>query len=173
MTTVTAPTPPSSPSAIDVAQLYPLLNRKLARIVISEITAPDQLVEEACQIAWSRLLLHAHRIEPIAVLSWLANTAKHETVRLLVRRQRDLSLDELLDAGAELELPQTPSLEELFGQRERIRAAWHLNTRQRRALWLRAAGLSHDEIAAVTGDSRRTVERHLQRARHSVRRLAG
>src|ERR1700728_264049 len=99
MTTVTAP-PPSSPSAIDVAQLYPLLNRKLARIVISEIAAPDQLVEEACQIAWSRLLLHTPRTEPIAVLSWLANTAKHETVRLLMRGQRDLSLDELLDAGA-------------------------------------------------------------------------
>lgn len=174
MTTVTASTPPSPVPAIDLAQLYPLLNRDLARIVISEITAPDQLVEEACQIAWSRLLGHAQVVEPIAVLAWLAKTAKHEALKLLKRQQRDVSLDQILDSGADAALPvSTPSLDELLWQRERIRAVSCLSGRQRRALWLQAAGLSYEEIAAVTGDSRRTVDRQLLRARRRVRLLAG
>ena len=38
-------------------------------------------------------------------------------------------------------------------------------------MWLRAAGLSHVEMAAYTGDSVRTVERQIVRATHRMREL--
>ena len=38
-------------------------------------------------------------------------------------------------------------------------------------LWLRALGLSYGEIASLTGDTTRTVERQLLRAKGSLHRL--
>jgi RNA polymerase sigma factor (sigma-70 family) len=165
--------PPTTPTPIDVAQLYPRLSRRLEQIVSFEIDAPDPVIEDACQLAWSRLIRHADRVDPASVLSWLVCTAKRDAVKLLRREQRDASLEAVLESIGEAALKRcTPSLEELVGQRQRIGAVSALPSRQRRALWLHAAGQSYGEIAVLTGDTRRTVERQLLRARRNARALA-
>jgi RNA polymerase sigma factor (sigma-70 family) len=168
---MTAPQP-TALSPIDVAQLYPRLSRRLQQIVGFEIDAPDPVIEDACQLAWSRLLRHADRVEPASVLSWLVCTAKREAVKLLRREQRDASLEAVLESRGEAALPRTPSLEDVIGQRQRIAAVVALPERQRRALWLHASGHSYGEIVELTGDTRRTVERQLLRARRNARALA-
>jgi RNA polymerase sigma factor (sigma-70 family) len=57
--------------------------------------------------------------------------------------------------------------------REALRALAELPERQAHLLARQAAGLSYDEIAAETGDSRRTVDRQLGRARAQIREAGG
>ena len=57
-------------------------------------------------------------------------------------------------------------LEELAGRRARLLG---VSPRQRMLLGLQGLGLSYDEISAVTGDSRRTVQRQLLRGRAALR----
>lgn len=53
--------------------------------------------------------------------------------------------------------------------RERRAMLAALSARQRRLLALQGLGFSYEEISALTGDSRRTVERQLQRGRAALR----
>ena len=56
----------------------------------------------------------------------------------------------------------------LIAASEQIRAA-RLRPREARVLGLRAAGYSRAEIAELTGESRRTIDRQLGRARRKLR----
>ncbi len=157
----------------DLGELYLALAPRLERIVRLDVRAPDAVIEDACQFAWSRLLYHRDRVGHDTALSWLARTAVHEALKLLRRDQRELSLE------CELERPGRPMFgglardpEEHLEQRERLDALTGLPERQQRALWLHALGLSYAEIGVQTGDSPRTVERQLLRARRTVRKLA-
>ncbi|MBV9167551.1 MAG: sigma-70 region 4 domain-containing protein, partial [Solirubrobacterales bacterium] len=62
--------------------------------------------------------------------------------------------------------------ERLFDARGAIEAA-RLSDRQQRILILHLAGFSYGETAALTGDSVRTVERELLRARGRIRAAGG
>ena len=73
----------------DVGELYAELARRLEQIVRREVRAPAPLIEDACQFAWWRLVVHAHRIERKAALSWLATTAVHEALKLIRRDERE------------------------------------------------------------------------------------
>jgi len=164
--------------AADLAALYRALARPLAQIVRAELRAPETVVEEACQFAWSRLAQQPEAVGHETVLPWLATTARRELLRSLRRRSRELSLEAALEQRGEfpgapacaLER-EGPALEDLIEQRERLRLVSTLPPRQQRLLLLHAAGYSYKEIAARTGDSRRTVERQLLRAKRSARRL--
>jgi RNA polymerase sigma factor (sigma-70 family) len=159
--------------AVDVAELYPLLARRLERIVHFEVHASDAVIEEACQFAWTRLVLHADRVHRDRALAWLATTARHEALYLLRCERRQVSLEATLEAVGDSAIPgRAPSPHELCEQRERIASVSSLPARQQRALWLHAAGYTYAEISGETGDSLRTVERLLLRAKHAVRALA-
>ena len=75
----------------DLDRLYALHARHLEHIVRSDVTAPDNVVEDACQFAWSRLIDHASRIRSERALSWLATTAVREARRLNRRAWREAS----------------------------------------------------------------------------------
>src|SRR6201986_215021 len=77
----------------DVGELYGLLAKRLEQIVRLDVRAPDAVIEDDCQVAWSRLLHHHDRVHRETVLSWLIRTAVHEAFRLLRRDRRELSLD--------------------------------------------------------------------------------
>src|SRR5437588_11822956 len=77
---------------IDVAELYARLARRLEHIVRLDVRAPDVVIEDACQFAWSRLLHHRDRVQHDTVTSWLARTAVHEALKLLRLDRRELSL---------------------------------------------------------------------------------
>src|SRR5919108_2418020 len=82
-----------APGVGDVGELYGQLATRLEHIVRLDVRAPDVVIEDACQFAWSRLLHHRHRVHRETVLSWLARTAVHEALKLLRRDRREFSLE--------------------------------------------------------------------------------
>ncbi len=167
---VSARTPISARTAApDPAVLFGSLSARLRQIVRHGVTAPDEIVEDACQFAWSALLRQGGATRPDATLSWLATTALREALRLLERESRELPLDEVFDVFATSAAPEPHELLEI---RERIGAIVSLPQRQQRLLWLHAAGLTYGEIAAHERCTQRAVERHLLRAKRSIRALA-
>jgi RNA polymerase sigma factor (sigma-70 family) len=154
----------------DLDALYTRLANRLERIVRLDVRAPDAVIEDACQFAWSRLASHAGRVRSEFALSWLAKTAVHEAIKLLRRASRDLSL--------ELAAQESPGIlgtataagpEELAEYRERLDSIGTLPERQQRMLWLQGIGFSYDDIASTTGCTNRTVERQLLRAKRTLR----
>jgi RNA polymerase sigma factor (sigma-70 family) len=154
----------------DVAQLYGALATRLESIVRRDVRAPTVVIEDACQVAWYRLLRHAERVERDAVLSWLAGTAVHEAVKLARRDQRELSLEARADEDGQLNLPDgAPGPHEQVARRERLELVRRLPARQQRPLWLKAIGFSYAEIASETGLTLRSVERQLHNGRKRLR----
>jgi DNA-directed RNA polymerase specialized sigma24 family protein len=98
----------------------------------------------------------------------LVTTATREAVHLTRHSARELSLDELCSRHREwAPLPQSP--EEIVELRARLAEIRSLPERQQRLVWLQGLGFSYTEIAGQTGDSRRTVERQLMRAKRALR----
>ncbi|MFZ0382834.1 MAG: sigma-70 family RNA polymerase sigma factor [Solirubrobacteraceae bacterium] len=159
---------------VDVGELYELLAKRLEQIVRLDVRAPDVVVEDACQFAWSRLVRHRHRVHRETVMSWLARTAVHEAVKLLRRDRRELSIDAAPECAATVAVASSfPPPHTLVERRERLKELQQLSTRQQRVVWLHAFGLSYAEIAVHEGCTVRTVERQLLRARQRIRQHAG
>ena len=154
---------------IDVAELYARLSRRLEHIVRLDVRAPDVVIEDACQFAWSRLLHHRDRVQHDTVTSWLARTAVHEAFKLLRRDRRELSLEAVAEDPAAPAPALSPGPYDLIESHERLDGIRRLPERQQRVLWLHALGLSYAEIALHEGCTTRTVERQLLRARHRIR----
>jgi RNA polymerase sigma factor (sigma-70 family) len=155
---------------LDLDALYRALSIRLERIVRRQTSASDDVIEEACQIAWSRLADPAHGVPRDSAFAWLVTTARREAVRLVLR---GAALAALADGDeAAVSATSAPAPEEVAELRSRLDAVALLPKRQQRVLWLHAAGHTYVEIARYTGDTRRTVERQLLRARRSARRLA-
>jgi RNA polymerase sigma factor (sigma-70 family) len=111
-----------------------------------------------------RLVRHRARVRRRTVGAWLVQVAAREALRLLDHGGRDLPLDEL--EGAE---SRTPDLIEEFTEcRNRLREIESLPERQRRLLWLQGLGFSYEEMARATGESHRTIQRQLARARDQL-----
>jgi RNA polymerase sigma factor (sigma-70 family) len=150
----------------DVDELYRLLSPRLRQIVRSHVHASEAVIEDACQIAWSRLIRRAEDVRRETVLSWLATTAVREAFKLSRRDRREVSLDAELERAGELPVASSaPGPAELFELHDRLGQVEQLPLRQQRLVWMHAAGLTYVEIAERTGDTRRTVERQLLRAK--------
>jgi RNA polymerase sigma factor (sigma-70 family) len=153
----------------DVGELYGMLAGRLEQIVRLDVRAPDAVIEDACQFAWSRLLHHRQRVHRETVLSWLARTAVHEAFKLLRRSRREVSLEAVAEEAGPTALESNATPADLIECRERLTELGQLPERQQRALWLHALGLSYTEIARHEGCTTRTVERQLLRARQGIR----
>jgi RNA polymerase sigma factor (sigma-70 family) len=150
----------------DFDELYRLLAPRLRQIVRSDVRASETVIEDACQIAWSRLIRHADEVRREAALTWLATTAVREAFKLARRDQRELSLDAELERSGELPFPSREAgPAEVVELRDRLAELRRLPERQQRLMWMHAAGFTYVEMADRTGDSRRTVERQLLRAK--------
>jgi RNA polymerase sigma factor (sigma-70 family) len=163
----------------DVARLYRDEAARVRRLVHANVVAPPALIEDACQIAWCRLLVHRARLRPDSARAWLVRVAIHEVLRSLHREQRMSSLEELRrptartddDPADRASAPAPDLLEDLVEHRVRLASLRALPDRQRRLLWLQGLGLSYREMAGQTGMTRRTVERQLLRARSSLAKV--
>lgn len=157
----------------EVAELYAEQSVRVRRLVRAAVRAPDALVEDACQVAWSRLIHNRARVRRDTAPAWLTRTAVHESWRMLRREARELSLDALGgESGGEAAMISAPALlEDLIQQRARLDAIRALPERQQRLVWLQGIGFSYAEMAGHTGITRRTVERQLLRAKASLSRL--
>lgn len=160
---VASPRPADDP----VATLYAAHSARLRRIVGSGIRTQEAVIEDACQVAWSRLIPRVSTVNPEATLSWLVTTASREAVKLTRRARRDVSLEALLDDEAELPVVAGP--EETLALRERLNGVSRLPGRQQQLVWLAGLGLSYEEMADYTDSTRRTVERQLLRAKQALR----
>jgi RNA polymerase sigma-70 factor (ECF subfamily) len=152
-----------NPGVGDVGELYGQLAGRLENIVRLDVRAPDVVIEDACQFAWSTLLRHRHRVRPETVMSWLARTAVHEAFKLLRRDRREAPLEAAIGQASPL------SPHEVVARRERLASIGALSRRQQRLLWLHALGFSYVEIASHEECTLRTVERQLLRAKHRIR----
>ena len=150
----------------DLGELYRLLAPQLRHIVATHVAASEALIDDACQIAWSRLIRRADDVQGEAALSWLATTAVREAFKLARREQLEISLDAELEREGELALPsRAAGPAELIELRDRLGELRRLPERQQRLMWMHGAGFTYGEIAERTGDTRRTVERQLLRAK--------
>ena len=154
----------------DLGELYATLAGRLERIVRLDVRAPDAVIEDACQVAWSRLVDHRARVRREAALSWLAKTAVREAFKLIRREDRELSLDAVLELTGDAVLPSSsPGPEQLFECSALLESVRALPERQQRMLWLHALGLSYAEMAHHEACTERTVERQLLRAKRALR----
>jgi RNA polymerase sigma factor (sigma-70 family) len=162
----------------DVARFYVEESVRVRRIVRMSVTAPPAVIEDACQVAWSRLLIHRARLRRESARAWLVRVAIREAVKSIQRERRERSLEALLEQGGGsaagdsadpgMTLPTPALIEDLVEQKTRLESIRALPERQRRLVWLQGLGLSYREMAGETGMTRRTVERQLMRARSSL-----
>lgn len=157
-----------APGVGDVGELYDLLAGRLEQIVRLDVRAPDAVIEDACQVAWTRLVHHRDRVHRETVMSWLARTAVREALKLVRRDRRELSLDCAGEQPARA-VRGAAGPDAVIEQRQRLGEIRVLPERQQRFLWLHALGLSYTEIAAHEACTVRTVERQLLLARHGIR----
>jgi RNA polymerase sigma factor (sigma-70 family) len=153
-----------------VHDLYNDLQPQLVRILVSNLQAPEWIVDDACQTAWGSLLEHRETVFPGGELGWLSTTATRVALRLLRGEQLTDSLEEppapaQLDALRVLE----PGPARSFELRERLAEVKRLPVRQQRLVMLHGFGYEYDEIAAATGETRRAIARQLTRARKRLR----
>jgi DNA-binding CsgD family transcriptional regulator len=121
-------------------------------------------VDDACGFAWLQLV--SHRPPAAVALAWLCTTAVREAIKLDQRIARVISLDELAEVAADATGGPKRSLE-LIAAGELVRAAL-LGPREARVLGLRVASYTREEIAELTDDSYRTIDRQLGRARRKL-----
>ena len=156
----------------DEAQLYRSLATRLERTVRVQVHAPREVIEDACHHAWTQLINHGDGVDRDTAFSWLATTAVRHAWKLNRRERRELSLEATADELGELPIASpAPGPAERFEFREQLGHLAELPERQRRFIWLQAAGLTYVEMAAYTGDTVRTVDRQIARATERIRRL--
>ena len=154
----------------DLAELYGQLSKRLERIVRRDVRAPVPVIEDACQFAWVTLVSHRDRVRQATTLPWLVKTAQHEAFKLVRRDGRDRSLEATLETAGDVPPRLTaPDPHELAAAHDQLGQLQRLPPRQQRLIWLQGLGLSYAEMAQCTGDTTRTVERQLLRARQAVR----
>jgi DNA-directed RNA polymerase specialized sigma24 family protein len=129
-------------------------------------TSPPN-VEDACGFAWQQLV--RHRPHGAVAFAWLRTIAVCEAIKLHRRTARTAGLDLVADVADPV--ARTVGRVELIATGEQIRAA-RRRPREARVLGLRAAGYSREDVAELTGDSERRIDRQLGRARRKLRRPA-
>ncbi len=156
----------------EVAELYARTAGLVRGQVCHEVTAPEAVIDDACQFAWIRLLHHRHRVARERAVSWVITTALHEVFKLVRRDSHDLSLEQLMEETGDLRISRTaPAPEEAVGARLRLELLRELPERQEHLMWLRGLGFSYPEMAEEADMTVRTVGRQLMKARRNLRLL--
>jgi RNA polymerase sigma factor (sigma-70 family) len=154
----------------DEDELYRLHHRTLHRAVARIVRAPHEVIEDACQAAWTALL----RTQPerYAIFAWLRVVAIHEAFRLARTERRDCRLDRVRPRDGEWhDVTADPrSLDDAVEALEGLRALAALPERQRNDLALKVAGYSYEDILARTpGRTFTNLNKSLVKARRRIR----
>jgi len=164
---VTATSTPAAPRG-DEDHLYRRHHGNLERAVARAVNAPRELIEDACQSAWTIML----RSQPdrTAIFAWLRVVAIHEAYRLAAA-ERGAHLEDLGHSqGWDAVIADPVTIDHAVEARRALRSLAQLPARQRQDLSLRVAGFSYREIAQITGGRTYTnVNKHLCKARARIR----
>jgi RNA polymerase sigma factor (sigma-70 family) len=156
-----------------VNDLYSELQPQLVRILAGNLQAPEWVIDDACQTAWSLLLEHQPELAPGGELGWLSTTATRAALRLM---RRGRPVERRQQPMAPVLWPDfrshQPGPEASLEVRERLAEIRRLPVRQQRVVMLQGFGYEYEEIAVATGSTRRTVARQLTQARQRLARLA-
>ncbi len=158
-----------NPSA-ELGQLYVELAPQLRRVVGTHLRAPEWVLDDACQMAWEALLVRPGQVDRTHALGWLATTARREALGLLKRSSAELCLD--ASGHAEVIFGMAPDPQQAAEFWERLGQVRRLSRRQQRIVWMQSLGFGYEEIAAHTGETRRSVERQLVSARRRLKAVA-
>jgi RNA polymerase sigma factor (sigma-70 family) len=150
----------------ELGELFRANAEQLRQIVRFSIRAPDAVIDDACQVAWTRLISRREGVRGETALAWLATTASREALKLLRRSWREMPLEQLVERH-QIALSVPEQTIEFWDRLDKLRS---LPRRQQRLVWLQGLGLSYSEMAGYTGDSERTIERQILRARRALRR---
>ena len=147
----------------DEAQLFRTYEVALHCAVRAKVQAPESLIEDACSFAWLQFL----RCQPdrATAFPWLRLVAVRECWRLSRRERRDAHLEEL--PGFQPPAPDT--VESGVEARRALHTLASLPGRQRRYLTLLVSGHSYDEITRHCDVTYTNVNKHLARARRTIR----
>jgi RNA polymerase sigma factor (sigma-70 family) len=164
---VTTASTPAAPRG-DEDHLYRRHHRNLQRAVARVVNAPRELIEDACQSAWTILL----RSQPdrATIFAWLRVVAIHEAYRLCAA-ERGAHLEDLDHSqGWDAVIAGRVTIDDAIEARRALRSLAALPERQRQDLFLRVAGFSYGEIAQISGARTYTnVDKHLRKARARIR----
>jgi DNA-directed RNA polymerase specialized sigma24 family protein len=153
----------------DEADLFRRHHRDLVRAVSHAVNASVELVEDACQTAWTILL--RRQPDRASLFGWLYVVAVHEAYRLSSIERRDARLEDLAaDATWDRWIADRLTLDDRVEAREALRALAGLPDSQRRDLALLVGGFGYHEIAEMTGGRTYTnANKHLVKARARIR----
>lgn len=162
---------PSRTEAIEA--LYAAKSTELHHAVRRAVNIPEDLVEDACSYAWCQLIANERIAAETTSFGWLYVVALRQGYVLSGRLRREPAV------GLPTELPQqtlaTPdswrAVERHLELETRRVLLAQIPERKRQLVLLHAAGFSYQEIARMTGDTLRTVERQLLRAKRALRAL--
>lgn len=135
-------------------------------------SANRQDAEDAYQRALIVLLTKAPSDDPDQVVPWLRVVVRNEALeisRTRARREIDISPESLAAFESDQRSPETVT-EELARVEMGFEALKRLNQDQTQCLLAQAEGLDYEEIAALTGFTRRKVSRCLERGREAFAR---
>lgn len=172
---------PTSPTLIalrgDEEDLYARHHRALQRVVGRRVDLSPDLIEDACQQTWIKLL----RFQPDRgpkLFGWLVIVAVREAYRLSDNDRQHISLDapattsEDRTSNLASSLVSPANIDDSLEARRALRALAALPPRQRRYEALRVAGVSYTEIAAAEQVTFTNVNRHLSKASGNLRQAA-
>jgi RNA polymerase sigma factor (sigma-70 family) len=152
----------------DEDHLYRRHHRNLQRAVARVVNAPRELIEDACQSAWTILL--RRQPDRTTIFAWLRVVAIHEAYRLCAA-EGGAHLEDLDHGqGWDAVIAGRDTIDDAIEARRALRSLAALPARQRQDLFLRVAGFSYREIAQISGARTYTnVDKHLRKARARIR----
>ena len=159
------------PARGDEHALYRRHHRALRHALARNVTGSNELIEDACQFAWLKLI--DSQPERDTIFGWLFVVALHEAYRLSAIARRDVRLEQLRsEDGAWDEITADPrTVDAAHDALEALRILAALPERQRTDFALQVAGYSYEEIRTRTpGRTMTNVSRSLAKARARLRR---
>lgn len=152
-----------------IAAFYAVHRDHLLHTVEREVFAAPTLVEDACQFAWMQLLRHPAVAVDRRGFWWLHRVAVREAWRIAKWNRHTVTLHA---PASDLDVETIPldylashdDVPLMVERREQLRVVDQLPSRQRRVIVMRAMGLKYAEIARITGETQRSVERQLRLA---------
>jgi RNA polymerase sigma factor (sigma-70 family) len=150
----------------DIAAYFAVNAIALERTVARHVVASRAVLEDACSVAWSKLLRRPDIRLGSDGFWWLYRVAVREVWRLTNEARRERSLDGHADIDR---LTGSDDVATIAERRDTLGRLDELPERQARILVLHGCGFTYAEIARMTGATYRTVDRQLRRARERLR----